>query len=157
MHVRPACPSVLFSFPCLSCSLKLYNNLVERCFKDCVLDFRSKTLGKDEEKVSSSKAGMGSNGQCGPLEGCRLQSCFVRWVEGRTGSYAGRHTRIVPACCVKCSSLTPHQRWLRCHCRWLPLPVQCVQKCCEKFMNVSARTGARFQEFFSEMEKQVGS
>jgi hypothetical protein len=32
-------------------SLKLYNALVERCFKDCVLDFRSKNLGKDEEKV----------------------------------------------------------------------------------------------------------
>lgn len=62
-------------------SLKLYNNLVERCFKDCVLDFRSKNLAKDEEK--------------------------------------------------------------------------CVTKCCEKFMNVSARTGARFQEFFTEMEKQA--
>lgn len=34
--------------------------------------------------------------------------------------------------------------------------LQCIQKCCEKFMNVSARTGARFQEFFTEMEKQVG-
>jgi hypothetical protein len=33
--------------------------------------------------------------------------------------------------------------------------LQCVTKCCEKFMNVSARTGARFQEFFTEMEKQV--
>jgi len=32
-------------------SLKLYNNLVERCFKDCVQDFRSKNLAKDEEKV----------------------------------------------------------------------------------------------------------
>jgi hypothetical protein len=31
---------------------------------------------------------------------------------------------------------------------WLLLLVvslQCVQKCCEKFMNVSARTGMRFQ------------
>jgi len=60
-------------------SLKLYNKLVERCFNDCVQDFRSKNLDKDEEK--------------------------------------------------------------------------CVSKCCEKFMNVSARTGARFQEFFTEMEK----
>ncbi|KAF8065645.1 TIM9 [Scenedesmus sp. PABB004] len=62
-------------------SLRLYNALVERCFKDCVADFRSKNLAKDEEK--------------------------------------------------------------------------CVQKCCEKFMNVSARTGLRFQEFFTEMEKQA--
>lgn len=38
----------------------------------------------------------------------------------------------------------------------LLLLLQCVTKCCEKFMNVSARTGARFQEFFTEMEKQVG-
>jgi hypothetical protein len=35
--------------PC--CSLRLYNSLVERCFKDCVSDFRSKNLAKDEEKV----------------------------------------------------------------------------------------------------------
>eukprot|EP00878_Enallax_costatus_P005680 GHUV01005957.1.p1 GENE.GHUV01005957.1~~GHUV01005957.1.p1 ORF type:complete len:104 (+),score=22.50 GHUV01005957.1:305-616(+) len=62
-------------------SLKLYNSLVERCFKDCVDEFRSKNLSKDEEK--------------------------------------------------------------------------CVSKCCEKFMNVSARTGLRFQEFFTEMEKQA--
>lgn len=34
-------------------SLRLYNNLVEKCFKDCVLDFRSKNLAKDEEKVTS--------------------------------------------------------------------------------------------------------
>lgn len=32
-------------------SLRLYNALVERCFKDCVDDFRSKNLAKDEEKV----------------------------------------------------------------------------------------------------------
>jgi hypothetical protein len=35
------------------CSLKLYNNLVEKCFKDCVLDFRSKNLAKDEQQVGS--------------------------------------------------------------------------------------------------------
>jgi hypothetical protein len=32
-------------------SLKLYNKLVERCFNDCVQDFRSKNLDKEEEKV----------------------------------------------------------------------------------------------------------
>jgi hypothetical protein len=31
----------------------MYNALVERCFKDCVVDFRSKNLAKDEEKVCS--------------------------------------------------------------------------------------------------------
>lgn len=36
------------------CSLKLYNSLVERCFRDCVDDFRSKNLAKDEEKVCSA-------------------------------------------------------------------------------------------------------
>lgn len=44
-HSLAPCPAVL------SCSLKLYNNLVEKCFKECVLDFRSKNLAKDEEKV----------------------------------------------------------------------------------------------------------
>eukprot|EP00877_Chromochloris_zofingiensis_P005016 jgi/Chrzof1/14515/Cz09g05200.t1 len=62
-------------------SLRLYNSLVERCFKDCVDNFRSKNLEKDEEK--------------------------------------------------------------------------CVSRCCEKFLNLSARTGLRFQELFSEMERQA--
>jgi hypothetical protein len=35
------------------------------------------------------------------------------------------------------------------------LPPQCVNRCCEKFLNVSARTGARFQELFSEMEQRA--
>ena len=33
----------------LSCSLRMYNSLVERCFKDCVEGFRRKTLDKSEE------------------------------------------------------------------------------------------------------------
>lgn len=33
------------------CSLRMYNSLVERCFKDCIDSFRSKNLDKAEEKV----------------------------------------------------------------------------------------------------------
>ena len=33
------------------CSLKLYNSLVERCFRDCVDSFRRKDLDSAEEKV----------------------------------------------------------------------------------------------------------
>lgn len=32
-------------------SLKMYNNLVERCFSTCVQSFRRKSLEKDEERV----------------------------------------------------------------------------------------------------------
>jgi import inner membrane translocase subunit TIM9 len=34
-------------------SLKMYNNLVERCFKECAEDMRSKALTSSEEKVRS--------------------------------------------------------------------------------------------------------
>lgn len=40
----------------LARSLKLYNNLVERCFRDCVQDFRGKSLDSGEEKVRCSAA-----------------------------------------------------------------------------------------------------
>lgn len=43
--------ALLLRTAAVCCSLKLYNNLVEKCFKDCVLDFRSKNLGKDEQQV----------------------------------------------------------------------------------------------------------
>ncbi|KXZ42650.1 hypothetical protein GPECTOR_127g528 [Gonium pectorale] len=59
----------------------MYNRLVERCFKECVEDMRSKALTGKEE--------------------------------------------------------------------------QCVAKCCEKFMHVTARVGMRFQEFFTQMEAQA--
>ncbi|KAI8470048.1 MAG: mitochondrial inner membrane translocase [Monoraphidium minutum] len=64
-------------------SMRLYNNLVQRCFNDCVDDFRSKHLSDPEEK--------------------------------------------------------------------------CVTKCCEKFLNLSARTGQRFQELFQEMEQKAAA
>jgi import inner membrane translocase subunit TIM9 len=34
-------------------SLKMYNNLVERCFSTCVQSFRRKSLEKDEERCVS--------------------------------------------------------------------------------------------------------
>lgn len=43
--------------------------------------------------------------------------------------------------------LTPlHSPAILCHC------LQCVVKCCEKFMNVTGRVGMRFSEFFTQME-----
>ena len=33
--------------------------------------------------------------------------------------------------------------------------VQCVQKCCEKFMKHSARVGMRFAELSSQAEQQM--
>ena len=34
-------------------SLRMYNNLVEKCFSSCVQSFRRKTLEKDEERCVS--------------------------------------------------------------------------------------------------------
>ncbi len=36
---------------CLLHSLRMYNSLVEKCFKDCVESFRRKDLESTEEKV----------------------------------------------------------------------------------------------------------
>lgn len=36
------------------CSLRMYNSLVDRCFRDCVESFRRKDLEKTEEKVCQS-------------------------------------------------------------------------------------------------------
>ena len=63
-------------------SLKMYNNLVERCFSTCVQSFRRKTLEKDEER--------------------------------------------------------------------------CVSKCCEKFLQHSARTSVRFAELNAQSMQQMG-
>ncbi|PRW57797.1 mitochondrial import inner membrane translocase subunit Tim9 [Chlorella sorokiniana] len=37
-------------------SLRMYNSLVERCFRDCVSEFRSKDLNAGEEKCVQSCA-----------------------------------------------------------------------------------------------------
>ncbi|PHT72199.1 Mitochondrial import inner membrane translocase subunit Tim9, partial [Capsicum annuum] len=39
----------LFAVVLNHCSLRMYNNLVERCFTDCVDNFKRKTLDKQEE------------------------------------------------------------------------------------------------------------
>lgn len=44
------CTLTVTTPPCYS--LKMYNNLVERCFKECVEDMRSKALTPGEEKVT---------------------------------------------------------------------------------------------------------
>lgn len=36
----------------MPCSLRMYNQLVEKCFNDCVESFRRKNLDSAEEKVS---------------------------------------------------------------------------------------------------------
>ncbi len=36
------------------CSLRMYNNVVERCFRDCVESFRRKDLESSEERVSNA-------------------------------------------------------------------------------------------------------
>ena len=38
-------------------SLRMYNNLVEKCFSTCVQSFRRKTLEKDEERCVSKCCG----------------------------------------------------------------------------------------------------
>ena len=37
-------------------SLRMYNSLVEKCFKDCVESFRRKDLESSEEKVRSRRS-----------------------------------------------------------------------------------------------------
>ena len=39
-----------------TCSLRMYNSLVERCFRDCVESFRRKDLDSTEEKVGTCRA-----------------------------------------------------------------------------------------------------
>ena len=50
-------------------SLKLYNKLVERCFNDCVQDFRSKNLDKDEEKVRFNVKRLRRSGSSSSMRG----------------------------------------------------------------------------------------
>jgi hypothetical protein len=58
----------------VSCSLRMYNGLVERCFVSCVDSFRRKTLEKSEEQARAGKTHM--CGVCGvvcahvPLSAC---------------------------------------------------------------------------------------
>lgn len=55
-HRLPRCWCLVQAAPllgpcCAACSLRMYNSLVERCFKDCIETFRRKDLDSTEEKV----------------------------------------------------------------------------------------------------------
>lgn len=53
-HTRAAPPPLP---PACVYSMRLYNNLVQRCFNDCVDDFRSKHLTTGEEKARGGEGG----------------------------------------------------------------------------------------------------
>jgi Tim10/DDP family zinc finger len=101
----------------LCCSLRMYNSLVEKCFRDCVDSFRRKDLESSEEKVR--------------------HLLFV--------SYA---TCSVPHACLDYSAHDYGSTGTL-------VLVQCVQRCCEKFMKHSSRVGVRFAELSAQAEQQV--
>lgn len=56
---------------CTARSLRMYNSLVEKCFKDCVDSFRRKDLESSEEKVSRNTICMLEPSGC-PLAAWRM-------------------------------------------------------------------------------------
>jgi Tim10/DDP family zinc finger len=74
----------------LCCSLRMYNSLVEKCFKDCVDSFRRKDLESSEEKVIDWMIGM-----------CAQMS--YAWHALSVGSHG--LTGIVRAGCSACSGV----------------------------------------------------
>lgn len=50
LHLRRSCKHTI-ALASHARSLKMYNNLVERCFRECSEDMRSKTLNSKEEQV----------------------------------------------------------------------------------------------------------
>lgn len=103
-------------------SLRMYNSLVERCFRDCVEGFRRKDLDATEEKVS------GQLEQLGAGEGLSAPLGAAGGSGGAGARAATQAARSLPAraaasCCLSCSFSLP----------------QCVQSCCTKFMKHSAR------------------
>lgn len=128
----------------------MYNSLVEKCFKDCVESFRRKDLESSEEKV----------GTCRSLFG-HVQCVFF------DSSFAGNsllphmHEGIQDALAcllhyLSCDTIERLPR--RCVGDTAVLPsLQCVQRCCEKFMKHSSRVGVRFAELSAQAEQQVQS
>ena len=90
----------------------MYNNVVERCFQDCVDSFRRKDLDNTEERVSYGRSG--------------TTISFLKVERDATT--------------VKFNKL---------------LHMQCITRCCEKFMKHSARVGMRFGELSSQAEQQM--
>ena len=59
---RPHAVALRTSLCTAVCSLKMYNNLVERCFRECAEDMRSKTLSAKEEQVGCKQGMLGRGG-----------------------------------------------------------------------------------------------
>lgn len=146
---RHAAPPVPLLPLCTCRSLRMYNSLVERCFRDCVTEFRSKDLNAAEEKVGGTGIAVGV-----PLPTGSLLTCML------AGGAAGVGWRGWGAEAV------PQARWCRpAPTSRPPLPAppapparpspQCVQSCATKFMKHSARVGIRFGELSSEAESQM--
>lgn len=100
----------------------MYNNLVERCFKECIEDMRSKSMSSKEEQVRCNCAGGSVSHSTTPMYSRLLANGIS-------------NASVMPVL-----PLHAHTQ------------AQCVAKCCEKFMNVTGRVGMRFSEFFSQME-----
>ena len=82
-------------------SLRMYNSLVERCFKDCVDSFRRKDLDATEEKVRQGRGGWG--------QGCCVADCSGRWEHGgEQGRWNGWGGEGREGPCCMCSTLPTH-------------------------------------------------
>lgn len=138
--LKPHFQGILFALR----SLRMYNSLVEKCFKDCVESFRRKDLESSEEKV-----GVPGRGCC--LHGRRLvpvpppSSCNIETLHAPRSS------------CILCSPtrrlcISPLLHDIGCFAH-----LQCVQRCCDKFMKHSSRVGVRFAELSAQAEQQVQS
>jgi hypothetical protein len=105
----------------------MYNNLVERCFTTCVDSFRRKTLEKNEEQARALLCRAHVPRLCAACTAARV--CRVR-----SGVVFMRHARA--------DAMRPRLAAL-----------QCVTKCCEKFLKHSARISVRFAELNAGQEQ----
>lgn len=117
------------------CSLRMYNNVVERCFRDCVESFRRKDLESNEERVSVAASLCWTTFHMNLWESYGDDVCLQR-IELCTQQ---------GACCP-----LNHSTFTAC-----AFFLQCVTRCCEKFMKHSARVGMRFGELSSQAEQQM--
>ncbi len=129
----------------------MYNSLVEKCFKDCVESFRRKDLESSEEKV----------GTCRSLFGHVQKASLTHHLPGTLCYHiCMKAYRMHFACLLHylwpCDTMERLPR--RCVGDTAVLPsLQCVQRCCEKFMKHSSRVGVRFAELSAQAEQQVQS
>jgi len=104
----------------------MYNSLVERCFRDCVDTFRRKDLEPAEEKVRVSHCCR--RGSEEPQKGQPAHALTTHTHHAHSFVRTHTHTHII----------------------------QCVQKCCEKYMKHSSRVGLRFAELSSQVREREG-